>query len=69
MTDRVWRVKTFRLHLPVIDSAHVDELLDLVTDTDGVVAALLEDETLHVVVSSTASALLVREQLMGVAAA
>ena len=61
-------VKTFRLHLPVVDAAHVEELLDMVTDVDGVVAALVEaDATLHVVVSKDASALLVREQLMGLA--
>lgn len=63
-------MKTFRLHLPVIDAAHVDELLDLVTDVDGVVAALVDsDATLCVVVRQDASALLVREQLMGVVAA
>lgn len=63
-------VKTFRLHLPVVDTAHVDELLDLVTDVDGVVGALLDPgtATLHVVVSREASALLVREQLLSVAA-
>lgn len=63
-------MKTFRLHLPVIDAAHVDELLSLVTDVDGVVAAMVEaDATLQVVVRGDASALLVREQLLGVAAA
>ena len=63
-------VKTFRLHLPVIDTAHIDELLQLVTGVEGVVGALVEPEsaTLHVVVSRAASALLVREQLLSVAA-
>ena len=66
----VWVVKTFRLHLPVVDVAHVDELLQIVTDVDGVVGALIEPDsaTLHVVVARDASALLVREQLLSVAA-
>jgi hypothetical protein len=68
--DAVPRMKTFRLHLPVIDTAAVEELLDLVTKTEGVVGALLDaaTATLHVVVSRDASALLVREQLLSVAA-
>jgi hypothetical protein len=68
--DIVRSVKTFRLHLPVVDTAHVDQLLDLVTDVDGVVGALLDTQSgmLHVMVARDASALLVREQLLAVAA-
>lgn len=59
-------MKTLRLHLPVLDAEESDEMLDLVTDVDGVVAALVDETTatLEVVVSSEASALLVKEQLV-----
>jgi hypothetical protein len=63
-------VKTFRLQLPVIDALHIADLLDLVTDVDGVVAAMVgPDATLQVVVRADTSVLMVREQLLGVASA
>lgn len=63
-------MKTFRLQLPVIDALHIADLLDLVTDVDGVVAAMVgPDATLQVVVRADTSVLMVREQLLGVASA
>lgn len=64
-------VKTIRIPLHVIDLEDMDGLLDIVTDVEGVVAALLDVDgaTLDVVVSRDASALHVREQLVAVAAA
>ena len=58
-------MKTLRLQLHVLDPAESAELLDLVTDVDGVVAALVDADnaSLEVVVASAASALHVREQL------
>lgn len=58
-------MKTLRFHLPVLDAADADVLLDLVTRIDGVVAALVarEDARVDVLVASRASALLVREQV------
>lgn len=59
-------MKTFRLHLHVIAEDEVSDLLDIATDVEGVVAALVDEETatLSVVVSREAGALLVREQLL-----
>lgn len=69
-------MKTLRLHLPVLDAADVSEYLDLLTDVDGVVAAIVDEPAaaVEVIVRSDASALLVREQLhmaltLGVASA
>ena len=58
-------VKTIRIPLHVLYEDDVAQLLDVVTDVDGVVAALLDesDASLQVVVRSDASALHVREQL------
>ena len=58
-------VKTIRIPLHVLAEDDVAELLDVVTDVEGVVAALLDesDASLQVVVHSDASALHVREQL------
>lgn len=62
-------MKTFRFPLHVIDAQTIGALLDMVTDIDGVVAALVQESsaTLEVVVSRDASALLVREQVWSAA--
>jgi hypothetical protein len=64
-------VKTLSFPLAVLDAANVDDLLDLVTSVEGVVAALVEKEApgLQVLVRSDHSALLVREELRGALAA
>lgn len=65
--DTVGVVKTIRVELPVIAEGDVDALLDLVTDVDGVIAAIVRDHaTLEVVVASDAIALRVREELRAV---
>lgn len=58
-------MKTLRFRLPVVDSAHVADYLDLVTDVPGVVAALVDAPraALTVVVASEVSALMVRDEL------
>ena len=58
-------VKTISFPLSVVDAAHVDDLLDLVTSVEGVMAALVEAAApgLCVRVRSDHSALLVREEL------
>lgn len=58
-------MKTIRVRLPVLAHDDAQEMLDQVTDLDGVVAALLhiEEATLEVVVARAANALHVREQL------
>ena len=58
-------MKTLRFHLPVLASGDLDGYLGLVTEVEGVVAALVDHARarLEVVVRSDASALLVREQL------
>lgn len=58
-------MKTIRVPLYVVAEGEVQGMLDLVTDLDGVVAALVDETsaTLEVVVASDASALHVREQL------
>ncbi|HEX2021909.1 MAG TPA: hypothetical protein VHH36_04305 [Candidatus Thermoplasmatota archaeon] len=60
-------MKTIRFELPVLDADDVDDLLDLVTDVEGVVAAEVDARlpALDVVVASDACALLVREELVG----
>lgn len=59
-------VKSLRLHLPVLDESDAEELLDMVTGIDGVVAALVDASTatLEVMLAHASSALLVREQLV-----
>jgi hypothetical protein len=61
-------VKTIRVQLPAVTEDDAGALLDLVTQVEGVVAALLDmpSATMRVVVSSEASALHVREQLAAV---
>lgn len=58
-------VKTIRIPLHVLAENDVAELLDVATDVEGVVAALIDEQNaiLEVVVRSDASALHVREQL------
>ena len=58
-------MKTIRIPLHVLEAGEVPELLDVVTDVEGVVAALIDasDACLEVIVRSDASALHVREQL------
>lgn len=58
-------VKTLRIDLPVLDPSDVDGLLDLVTDVEGVVAAMvdLEAARIEVVVASGAALLLVKEEV------
>lgn len=58
-------VKSFRLQLPVLAESDADELLEMVTEVDGVVAALVDASTatLEVMLAHASSALLVREQL------
>jgi hypothetical protein len=53
------------MQLPVLAHEDAQELLDTVTDVEGVVAALVDMDTaqLEIVVSGSASALHVREQL------
>ncbi|GEM_PF-4642764 len=65
------RVKTLSFPLAVLDAANVEDLLDLVTSMDGVVAALVERDApgLQVLVRSDHSALLVREGLRSALAA
>lgn len=64
-------MKTIRIPLHVVDPNKAVELLDLVTGTEGVVAAFLDiaSATLEVVLSRNASALLVREQLLALPSA
>lgn len=58
-------MKTLRFPLVVVDAAHLDELLDLATSVDGVVAALVDaaEPALQVMLRADASPLLVREEL------
>lgn len=64
-TSALRLVKTLSFPLAVLDAANVEDLLNLVTSVDGVVAALVEREGpgLQILVRSDASALLVREEL------
>lgn len=64
-TRHLGGVKTLRFRLPVLDLDDVDQLLEFVTDVDGVMAALVDAAAaeIDVVVSSEASALLVREEV------
>ncbi len=59
-------VKTLRLHFPVLDVADVDDMLEMVTEIDGVVAAMVDEDLayLDVAVESEACGLLVQEQVM-----
>lgn len=54
-------MKTLRFALPVHEDVH--GFLDLVTDVEGVVAAMLHEGMLLVAVASEACALLVREEV------
>jgi hypothetical protein len=59
------RVKTLRLHLPVLANDDVDAYLDLVTRVPGVVATLVDTASprLEVIVATDAVALLVERQV------
>lgn len=58
-------MKTLRMHLAVLAVDDEADYLDLVTRVPGVVAALVDEATatLQVVVSKSASALLVQQQV------
>lgn len=58
-------MKTLRFQLPVLDAEAAEDYLELVTDVDGVVAALVDapSAALDVLVSSEACALIVRSEL------
>lgn len=62
-------MKTLRLEFPVLEVADADIILEIVTRVRGVVAALVSGSALEVVVASEESALLVREEVVGVLAA
>lgn len=58
-------MKTLRFQLPVLDTEALEEYLDLVTNVPGVMAALVDAPraALDVIVASSASALMLREEL------